>query len=111
VSYAVHSHATPHIDPKLQEAVDAWVSQQSFQGAVDVQEVNGKLRTAQHDNETAMVTASTYKVFVAYAVLHEAEQGTLSLNTKTRTGQTAQNALNKMILQSDNTAPKHSVFS
>jgi beta-lactamase class A len=102
VSYAVHSHATPHVDAKLQEVVDGWVSQQSFQGTVDIQEVTGKLRTAQHDNETAMITASTYKIFVAYAVLHEAEQGTLSLSAKTRTGQTVQNALNKMILQSDN---------
>jgi beta-lactamase class A len=102
VSYATHSHATSHIDPRLQQAVTTWASQQSFESSVYVEEVTGERRAAAHNEQTFMVTASTYKLFVAYAVLHQAELGQLSLSVRTRTGQSAQATLNKMILQSDN---------
>lgn len=69
-----------------------------------MQELGGSLRTASRNPATAMVTASTYKLYVAYAALHEVEQGTYTMQTTTRTGQTVSAALNKMILQSDNTS-------
>ncbi len=95
---------TAHVDTQLQQIVNTWAGQHSFDSSVMVQELNGDLRGASRNADTAMVTASTYKIYVAYAVLHEIEQGTYSLNTVTRTGQTVQNALQKMILQSDNTS-------
>ncbi|HSX05050.1 MAG TPA: serine hydrolase [Candidatus Saccharimonadales bacterium] len=93
---------TAHTDAQLQQLVDNWASQQPFDSSVVVQELNGQLRTASRDADTPMTTASTYKIYVAYAVLHQVEQGTYAMQTTTRTGQTVQAALQKMILQSDN---------
>jgi len=106
---AVTKQTTPkpaeqHVDSNLQQIVDTWASQHSFDSTVVVQELNGDLRGATHGQNTAMTTASTYKIYVAYAVLHEVEQGTYTMQTTTRTGQTVQNALQKMILQSDNSS-------
>lgn len=101
-SSSVTSTATPHKDAQLQQTVQTWASRYGFDSTVVVTELTGKLRTASLGVETQMVTASTYKVYVAYATLHEVEQGKLTLTTPTRTGQTVQQALDKMILQSDN---------
>jgi beta-lactamase class A len=86
----------------LQQIVNNWAAQQPFETTVDVQELGGNLREATRNQNTAMTTASTYKVYVAYAVLHQVEQGTYTMNTHTRTGQTIGATLSKMILQSDN---------
>jgi len=93
-----------HVDAQLQQIVDTWAAQHSFDSSVVVQELNDNLRTAGRNQENLMTTASTYKIYVAYAALHEVEQGTYTMNTATRTGQTVSAALQKMILQSDNTS-------
>jgi len=102
VTYAVHSHASAHTDPQLEQAINTWSSQQSFESSVYVEELTGERRMATHNPDTIMVTASTYKLFVAYAVLHEAELGTVNMSTRLSTGTTAEAALTKMITQSDN---------
>jgi beta-lactamase class A len=91
-----------HTDAQLQQIIDTWAAQHSFAATVDVQELHGSLRTAARAATSQMTTASTYKIYVAYATLHEVEQGTYTMQTSTRTGQTVQAALQKMILQSDN---------
>ena len=91
-----------HTDSQLQSLVDSWAAAQHYDTTVVVQELDGDLRGATHRATQQMITASTYKIYVAYAVLHEVEQGTYTMNTTTRTGQTVSAALNKMILQSDN---------
>ncbi len=97
------THATaPHTDMQLQQIIDTWAAQHSFSSSVVVAETNGSFRTASRNSTAQMVTASTYKIYVAYATLHEVEQGTYSMNTVTRTGQTVSSALQKMILQSNN---------
>jgi beta-lactamase class A len=93
-----------HKDAQLQQLIDTWADQQNFHASVVATELTGAHRSASRDANTTMVTASTYKLFVAYATLHEVEQGTISLHTTTRTGQTVEAALQKMILQSDNTS-------
>ncbi len=99
---SISPQPSAHVDSGLQHIVDTWAAGHSFHSSVVVSELNGSLREASRANVTAMTTASTYKIYVAYAVLHEVEQGKISLGTGTRTGQTVQQALNKMILQSDN---------
>jgi beta-lactamase class A len=93
-----------HTDAQLQQIIDTWAAQHSFDATVAVQELNSNLRTASHNPDSLMTTASTYKIYVAYAALHQVEQGKFSMSTPTRTGQTVSQALNKMILQSDNTS-------
>ncbi len=94
----------PHADTGLQQIVDTWATQHGFDATVSVQELDGQQRTATHNQAAPMTTASTYKLFVAYATLHEIEQGAYGPQTVTRTGQTVSAALSKMILQSDNTS-------
>jgi beta-lactamase class A len=103
--FARHSAANntaPHIDTGLQQIVNTWGASQHVATSVDVVELTGGLRTANRNPDTAMTTASTYKIYVAYAVLHLVEQGKYAMNTHLKTGQTVSNALSKMIAQSDN---------
>jgi beta-lactamase class A len=93
-----------HIDTGLQQIVNNWGAQQPFGTSVVIRELDGSLRTADRNPNVAMTTASTYKIYVAYATLHEVEQGKYTMLTRTRTGQTVSGALNKMIVQSDNTS-------
>jgi len=99
-----------HTDVGLQDIVQNWTSQQSVQTAVVVRELSGELRSASSSATTAMVPASTYKIYVAYAILHAIEQGTYTLNTKMSSGNTIQADLNSMILNSDNTAARELGF-
>ena len=91
-----------HTDEVLQSQIDSWAAGQPSNFSINVRELNGDLRTASYQPERSMVTASTYKVFVAYAALHSIEQGKYTLNSKTRTGQSIETCLNKMIINSDN---------
>jgi beta-lactamase class A len=98
----IQTGAVAHNDAQLQQIIDTWAAQQSFTSTVEVQELTGSLRTAERDPSAVMATASTYKIYVAYATLHLVEADKYSMSTITRTGQTISEALNKMILQSDN---------
>jgi len=53
-----------------------------------------------------MIPASTYKLFLAYAIYHAAENNELELQTKTRTGFTIQACIERMLVQSDNECAK-----
>jgi beta-lactamase class A len=91
-----------HIDNGLQQIVDNWSSKQSFNATIAIHELTGQRRSATHQASSIMTTASTYKLYVAYATLHELEQGSYTMQSTTRTGQTVSAALSKMILDSDN---------
>jgi beta-lactamase class A len=95
---------SPHNAHGLQTIIDNWAAQHSFDATVVIQELNGQERGATQSADEPMTTASTYKIFVAYAILHQVEQGKYTMSTTTRTGQTVQNALQQMILNSDNTS-------
>jgi beta-lactamase class A len=93
-----------HPDAGLQHIIGTWARQHSFNSEVIVQELNGQKRTAGRNPDTLMTTASTYKIFVAYATLHQVERGKITMSSRTRTGQTVGQALNKMIVRSDNSS-------
>ena len=102
-----HTHAAePQTPAGLQQIIDDWVSQQSFNAAVSVQELGGSARTAGHLQGNSMATASTFKLYVAYAMLYQIEQGTYRLSTVTSDGKTVQTDLNNMIVNSDNDASR-----
>lgn len=99
---AARAHVSTQNSAALQQIVTAWARQQTGQAGVHVSEVGGTAAVADYHADSAMVTASVYKLFVAYAVLHSIEQGSLALTTTLSSGQTVQTALSQMITRSDN---------
>ncbi len=95
-----------HTDTGLSQTVNNWQQSHSFTASVFVQELSGSLRTASSNATASMIPASTYKIYVAYAILHGIEQGSYSLNTTTSDGNSIQTDLNNMILNSDNDAAR-----
>lgn len=93
-------------DTQLQQIVQQWAAQQSVKTAVVVTELTRTQRTASSDPTASMVPASTYKIYVAYAVLHAIEQGKYTLNSPLSDNNTIQTDLNAMILNSDNNAAR-----
>jgi beta-lactamase class A len=96
----------PQPDAALNQLIAAWAGQHSFISSVVVTELTGSLRTAAYNQASSVVPASTYKIYVAWAVLHGIEQGDYTLSTKTDDGSTIQADLQKMILNSDNDAAR-----
>jgi beta-lactamase class A len=95
-----------HTDPALNQLLATWAGQQSFHTSVVATELTGAQRSASYQAADSIVPASTYKVYVAYAVLHGIEQGKYSLVTKTEDGNSIQTDLSNMILNSDNDAAR-----
>ena len=93
----------PVIDKTLSATLSDWSKQQSASYSVAVQELNGQQRVARVNAQAPMATASTYKLYVAYGILHKVEQGKLTLQTRLKTGQTVNDCMKTMILISDNT--------
>ena len=99
--------ATQVTDSELTRLITDWAEARSANYAITIEELdnavaNNDLRTASYRGDAQMVPASTYKVFVAYAVLHEIEQGSYTLHTVTRNGQTIDTCLTAMIVESSN---------
>ena len=93
-------------DAALNQILSSWASQYSFSSSVDVIELTGSHRVASYNPASSIVPASTYKIYVAYAILHGVEQGKYTLQTTTSDGNTIQTDLNNMILNSDNDAAR-----
>lgn len=91
-----------NIDLSLQDKIKTWETAQSKDYTIAVRELTGQKRIASTNIFQKMPTASTYKLFVAYAVLHEVEQGNLKLSHMLSSGDTVKSCLQKMIVLSDN---------
>lgn len=91
------------VDKAFQSKLRLLVEDKSADYAIAVQELNGQKRVARVSASTPMVTASTYKLYVAYATLHKIEQGKATLQTRLSNGQTVGGCLEVMIIESDNT--------
>jgi beta-lactamase class A len=66
-------------------------------------ELSGKHRRATHDENKTFVTASTFKLFVAFSTLKRIDNGTWSLNdANISDGRTLEKCLDDMIVRSDN---------
>jgi beta-lactamase class A len=98
---------TPPTDSsQLNQIITTWAAQQSFSSSVVVKQLTGGSQTASYKADTSMVPASTYKIYVAYAVLHGVEQGTYTLTQVLSDGHSVQTDLSNMILNSDNDAAR-----
>ncbi|MEJ0073010.1 MAG: serine hydrolase [Candidatus Saccharibacteria bacterium] len=94
------------VDAGLNQILAAWAGQHSFTSSVVVTELTGSMRTASYNPTASVVPASTYKLYVAYAILHGAEQGTYTLFGNAGDGNSIQTDLTDMIVNSDNTAAR-----
>lgn len=116
IAYAkfVHPHTQAAEPPQaatsttdgLQQIINTWVGQQPFKATVSVRELSGNRRTATYQQGNSMSAASTFKIYVAYAVLHQIEQGRYRLSTVTSDGKSIQTDLANMIVNSDNDASR-----
>lgn len=91
---------------QLNQIITTWAAEQSFSSAVVVEQLTGGTEAASYKADVSMVPASTYKIYVAYAVLHGIEQGTYTLSQTLDDGHTIQTDLSNMILNSDNSAAR-----
>lgn len=92
----------PKLDTELQNQLQAWDQNHAGNYGIAVQELNGTQRHASYEADEQFVAASTYKLFVTYAVLHDIEQGKSSLSTPTSLGMTVQQCIDAMLIRSNN---------
>lgn len=86
----------------LAAKIDYWASTHGGTYGVGVLELGGKNRSAYYNKHRQFVTASTYKLFVAYAVLQDVDNGKYSLSSLTDSNQTVRSALQDAIVNSGN---------
>jgi len=96
----------PKPDSGLTSLLNTWDSEHSKTYTVYIQELNGAKRFAGLNENSKMIPASTYKLFLAYAIYNAAENNELNLQTKTRNGYTIQSCIDRMLVQSDNECAK-----
>jgi len=87
--------------PGLQVLLQDLVKQKGNYG-IALQELGGKGWSASASGDKLFITASTYKLFVAYALLTNIEAGSWSWND-TIAGETVSDCFDDMIIYSDNT--------
>lgn len=86
----------------LRALIDQWDRENSGVFGVMVIDLTGKGMNAELNPDKDFITASTFKMFVAYATMHKIEQGAISFDTVTDNGFTVRGCINEMILHSTN---------
>lgn len=89
-------------DRGLQAMIEQWDRERSPRYGILIRDLSGKGLNAQLNPDMDFVTASTYKMFLAYAVLHKVEEGQLSMDTTTDMGLSVRACVDEMILHSTN---------
>lgn len=90
-------------DPSLASLVGGLASAKGGYG-IAMMEIDGRSATANGNKQ--FVAASTYKLYVAYAVVREVEAGRMSWTDVISGGRTAATCFDAMIVVSDNACPK-----
>lgn len=86
----------------LQQKLNEWIASHSGSYQVALQELGGQGRTASYNVQKQTVMASTYKLFVAYAAYHQAENGALNLGTVVYNGKSIESCISTAIINSNN---------
>lgn len=73
---------------------------------VSFNEIGGRGLTANYNNSESFITASTYKLFVAYSVLKRVDKGEWKLTNEVTSGRNVSTCLDDMIVKSDNPCAK-----
>src|SRR5699024_8202396 len=74
--------------------------------SISLQELTGAHRSASVDGGTAQVTASTYKLYVAYSLIRQVESGALDWTDSVSGGRDLAQCFQDMIVVSDNPCPE-----
>ena len=96
----------PQKDAELERLITSWAQTHPGSYGISVREINGTQRYASYQPDTKFIAASTYKLFLTYAVMNDIEQGKHTLNSVISTGQTVNQCLDLMLLKSDNACTK-----
>lgn len=87
----------------LYKLLEDWNKNNSGQFGIYVQELGGQGRSASYGGNDHYVTASTYKMFLAFAVLQQVDQGDMDLDDDSGLpGWTVKACIEEMIRQSTN---------
>lgn len=86
----------------LQAMIAQWASEQSGRWGVVARDLAGKGMDADYRAGDDFVTASTFKIYLAYAVLHKVETGQMSLAAATDQGLSVGGCIEEMIVRSTN---------
>lgn len=78
----VYNNSYSPTNAGLANLVNTWVKGQTADYGIVVQELGGQGRTASHQPNKLYVTASTYKMFLAYTILLEVDNGDMKLDDK-----------------------------
>lgn len=92
----------PVTDAALTRQLAAWADAQPAHYGIAVRELDGQRREALHQADRVMTTASTYKVFLAFAFLYGAEQGDTRYDQQLPIGYSAEVCLDRLLLRSEN---------
>lgn len=93
---------TTTTDAALTKQLAAWADAQPANYGIVVREINGQRREALYQPDRIMTTASTYKVFLAFAFLHGVEQGDTRYDQQLPIGYSAEACLDRLLLRSEN---------
>lgn len=86
----------------VQALLEQWDKEHRGRYGIIVQDLSGRGLNGSLNTDMDFVTASTYKMFLAYATFHAVEEGKVSLSDRTTTGLTVQACIDEMILHSTN---------
>lgn len=86
----------------LQAMIEQWDRNNAGRYGIVVRDLSGKDVSASLNAQKDFVPASTYKMFLAYAVLHKVQSGELTMDTMTDTGMSVRACIDEMILHSTN---------
>ncbi len=92
-----YSNTQTGLDVLLQD-----ITREKGNYSIAVMELYGQLRVGSSNTGKSYVTASTYKMFVAYSVLKSIEAGKLRWDDNVSSGRNTNQCLNDMIVLSDN---------
>lgn len=93
--------AKPNLS-SLQGIIDNWAATHKGQYGIVVQDLSGKGRNASYNANKQFVSASIYKLYVAYATYTKLDNGEFTGDSLTSTGATVDHCLQVMITVSDN---------
>lgn len=86
----------------IQALIEQWERDNPARYGIMVRDLSGKGLNAEFNGDRDFITASTYKMFLAYAVMHKIEQGELSFDARTDMGLNVRACIDEMILHSTN---------
>jgi beta-lactamase class A len=86
----------------VQAILAHWDQQHAGRYGLMVIDLSGRNLGAAHNGSMDFVTASTFKAFLAYAVLYDVERGRIGLDTRTDMGLSVRACIDEMIIRSTN---------